>query len=91
MLDYVKRNTKFNDARSLMKTLGISQRTANALVNANFKSAKAVALLLGSDGYKLALMKNIGEKSCQEIAWGLWKNGYLTYRIQAPRQAGTTT
>ena len=68
--------------KSLMEELGISARAANALVNANFMSAKAVALLLGSEGHKLTLIKNIGEKSCKDIAWGLWRKGYLTYKLQ---------
>jgi hypothetical protein len=72
------------DAKNLREELGIGGRAANALASASFKTAQGVAIILGPSGHKLALIRNIGEKSCQEIAWALWKHGYLTYKLQTP-------
>lgn len=73
------------DAAKLAKELDLSPRTARVLVAAGFRSGTAITIYFKSEGGKLAFVKNIGEKSCKEIAWALWKKGYLTHKLRIPK------
>lgn len=65
-------------AECLKKELGINGRSANALVAADLDTPGEIVLKMQGDASRLMLVQGIGLNSAQNIAWGLWKNGYLT-------------
>lgn len=63
-------------AQGLMLELGVSRRTANALVVSNFYTAREIVERCPTPE-ALLLVKHLGEKALAEIAVGLWARAVL--------------